>query len=134
MSALLQPVHTPDAPAAVGPYSQAIKANGLVFVSGQIGFCPKTMAFASDNVEGQAQQALTNMQNILKAAGSDLEYVTKTTVLLVNMDDFAKVNTVYSKFFSSHLPARACYAVSGLPKNALVEIEATAVDPNHQKN
>ena len=117
-------IHTDNAPAAIGPYSQAIEVNGFVFASGQIPIDPATGNF----VEGgeQTRQALTNAQNILKAAGTDLAHVVKTTVYLDSMDDFAAMNEVYAEFFSQPFPARSAVAVEKLPKGALVEVEVLA--------
>jgi len=121
-------IATEGAPKAIGPYSQGIKATGsLVFVSGQLGLDPQTGDFASPTVEGQAQRALENIGAILKAGGSSYENVVKTTILLKDMGDFAKVNAIYEKFFPKDPPARATYAVAGLPKNGLIEIEAIAI-------
>ncbi len=120
-------IHTPNAPAAIGPYSQAVKAGNMLFVSGQIPVDPATGAFAGDTIEIQARQSLTNVKNILEAAGYSLSDVVKTTVLLADMGDFAAMNAVYAEFFTTDCPARACFAVKDLPKAALVEIEAIAV-------
>jgi len=120
-------IETEYAPKAIGPYSQGIKANGFLFVSGQLGLDPKTGEFASQNVEGQAQKCLENLGSILTAGGSSFENVVKTTVLLKDIGDFAKVNAIYAQFFPNKPPARAAYAVATLPKNALVEIEAIAI-------
>eukprot|EP01116_Phalansterium_solitarium_P005287 TRINITY_DN167_c0_g1_i1.p1 TRINITY_DN167_c0_g1~~TRINITY_DN167_c0_g1_i1.p1 ORF type:complete len:133 (+),score=46.75 TRINITY_DN167_c0_g1_i1:67-465(+) len=131
MSSSREVITSADAPKPIGPFSQAIKASGnLLFVSGQIGSDPKTGDFASPDVEGQAKQALENMGAILKAGGSSFAQVVKTTVLLRDMNDFAKVNAVYGEYFPSNPPARMTYAVAGLPKNALVEIEAVALSAN----
>jgi len=121
-------VHTKDAPAAIGPYSQARIHNGaIMFVSGQIGFDPKTMDFTSKtDVVEQTRQAMENMGAILKAGGSSFGQVLKTTVLLASMDDFPIVNKEYAKYFPGVKPARACFACKTLPKNALVEIDAIA--------
>ncbi|KAK9837111.1 hypothetical protein WJX81_003397 [Elliptochloris bilobata] len=121
-----QVVSTDKAPGAVGPYSQAIKTGNLVFVSGQLGFIPGTKDFAATDVEGQAEQVMLNLGAILEAAGSSYSQVVKTTVLLASMDDFAKVNAVYGRYFPENPPARACFAVKTLPANGLVEIEAIA--------
>ena len=121
-----QPIHTPNAPAAIGPYSQAVKTGNLVFVSGQIPIDPATGAFAGDDITTQTRQSLTNVKNILEAAGYSLNDVVKTTVLLADIADFAAMNAVYAEFFSENKPARACFAVRDLPKAALVEIEAIA--------
>lgn len=120
-------ITTPDAPAALGPYSQAIRNGGFLFVSGQLGLDPKTGNLVSSDVVGQATQALENLRAVLKAAGATPEDVVKTTVFLVNMGDFAAVNEIYARTFTTEAPARSCVAVASLPKGALVEIEAMAV-------
>ena len=121
-----QIIHTPNAPAAIGPYSQAVKAGSMVFVSGQIPIDPATGAFAGEDIVTQTRQSLTNVKNILEAAGYALTDVVKTTVLLADIADFAAMNEVYAQFFTENCPARACFAVKDLPKGALVEIEAIA--------
>ena len=121
-----QPIHTPNAPAAIGPYSQAVQAGNMLFVSGQIPIDPATGAFAGDDIVTQTRQSLTNVQNILAAAGYTCADVVKTTVLLADIADFAAMNAVYAEFFTGDCPARACFAVKDLPKGALVEIEAIA--------
>ncbi len=121
-----QIIHTPNAPAAIGPYSQAIQTGNLLFVSGQIPIDPATGAFAGEDITSQSRQSLTNVKNILEAAGYSLADVVKTTVLLADMGDFAAMNAVYAQFFTTDCPARACFAVKDLPKGALVEIEAIA--------
>jgi 2-iminobutanoate/2-iminopropanoate deaminase len=120
-------VFTENAPAAVGPYSQAIKAAGLVFVSGQIGLDPVSGKMVEGGVAAQAEQVLDNLEAILKEAGSGLDQVVKATVFLTDMDDFQTVNGVYAKRFKSVPPARAAVAVAALPLGALVEIEAVAM-------
>lgn len=121
-----QIIHTPNAPAAIGPYSQAVKAGSMVFVSGQIPIDPATGAFAGEDIVTQTRRSLTNVKNILEAAGYALTDVVKTTVLLADIADFAAMNEVYAQFFTENCPARACFAVKDLPKGALVEIEAIA--------
>eukprot|EP01098_Paradermamoeba_levis_P003698 TRINITY_DN1655_c0_g4_i1.p1 TRINITY_DN1655_c0_g4~~TRINITY_DN1655_c0_g4_i1.p1 ORF type:complete len:149 (+),score=53.19 TRINITY_DN1655_c0_g4_i1:136-582(+) len=122
-------VSTPKAPAAIGPYSQAIKANGFVFVSGCIPLVPETNAFPSnDDIELQTTQALENLKNIVEASGSSLDKVVKTTILLIDINHFPKVNAIYAKYFPSDPPARATYAVAALPKGAMIEIECIALD------
>ena len=121
-----QIIHTPNAPAAIGPYSQAVKAGSMLFVSGQIPIDPATGAFAGEDIVAQSRQSLTNVKNILEAAGYALTDVVKTTVLLADIADFAAMNAVYAEFFTENCPARACFAVKDLPKGALVEIEAIA--------
>ena len=120
-------VHTPAAPAAIGPYSQAICAGNTVYVSGQIPIDPATGAFAGDDIVTQTRQSLTNLKSIPSAAGADLCHVVKTTVYLAHMEDFAAMNGVYAEFFAAPYPARAAFEVACLPKNALVEIECIAV-------
>ena len=120
------PIQTPNAPAAIGPYSQAMQAGNMRFVSGQIPIDPATGAFAGEDIATQARQSLTNVKAILEAAGYTCADVVKTTVLLANMEDFATVNGIYAEFFTAPCPARACFAVKELPKGALVEIEAIA--------
>ena len=122
-----QPIYTPNAPAAIGPYSQAVQAGNMLFVSGQIPIDPATGAFAGSDIATQTNQSLTNVKNILAAAGYSLNDVVKTTVLLADIADFAAMNAVYAEYFSENKPARACFAVKDLPKGALVEIEAIAV-------
>ena len=121
-----QPIHTPNAPAAIGPYSQAMQAGNLLFVSGQLPIDPATGAFAGDDIATQTRQSLTNVKNILEAAGYTCADVVKTTVLLANIEDFAAMNAVYAEFFTENCPARAAFAVKDVPKGALVEIEASA--------
>ena len=119
-------IATTNAPGAIGPYSQAIKVNGFIFVSGQIGLAPTTGELVDGGVKEQSRQALTNVKNVLAAAGSNLEKVVKTTVFLKDINDFAALNTVYGEFFSEDCPARSAVQVAALPKNALVEIEVIA--------
>lgn len=120
-------IATTKAPAAIGPYSQAIEANGIVFVSGQLPIDPATGEFAQGGVKELTRQSLTNMQNILAEVGLPMENVVKTTVFLADMADFADMNSVYAEFFPGTCPARSAVAVRTLPKNALVEIECIAV-------
>jgi 2-iminobutanoate/2-iminopropanoate deaminase len=120
-------IATAKAPAAIGPYSQAIEANGIVFVSGQLPIDLATGEFAQGGVKELTRQSLTNMQNILAEAGLTMENVVKTTVFLADMADFADMNSVYAEFFPGTCPARSAVAVKTLPKNALVEIECIAV-------
>lgn len=122
----MQAIHTDNAPAAIGPYSQAIEVNGFVLASGQIPLDPKTGTFVEGGIKEQTRQALTNASSILKAAGTDLAHVVKTTVYLDSMDDFAAMNEVYAEFFSHPFPARSAVAVKKLPKGALVEVEVLA--------
>ncbi|MBS6661340.1 MAG: RidA family protein [Prevotella histicola] len=120
-------LYTDKAPAAVGPYSQAIEANGFIFASGQLPIDPSTNAFAEGGVKEQTRQSLTNARNVLAAAGVDLSHVVKTTVFLSDMDNFAAMNEVYAEFFKEPYPARSAIAVKALPKGALVEVECIAV-------
>lgn len=121
-------VSTKNAPAAIGPYSQALDMGGMVFVSGQIPVDPATGAMAA-TVEEQAAQSLTNLKNILAEAGLGMSDVIKTTVFLADLGDFAAVNGVYAKFFSAPYPARSCVQVAAIPKNSKLEIECIAVRP-----
>ncbi|RZC80417.1 hypothetical protein C5167_042991 [Papaver somniferum] len=119
-------VQTEKAPAALGPYSQAIKANNLLFVSGCLGLIPETGKFISDGVEEQTEQVLKNMGEILKASGASYSSVVKTTIMLADLKDFKKVNDVYAKYFPAPAPARSTYQVAALPLDAKVEIECIA--------
>ena len=120
-------IHTTNAPAAIGPYSQAIAAGNTIYVSGQLPIDPAAGAFAGDDIAAQTFQSLNNLKSILNAAGADMCDVVKTTVYLANIGDFAAMNEVYAKFFAAPYPARAAFEVACLPKNALVEIECVAV-------
>ncbi|MFO8089034.1 MAG: RidA family protein [Desulfatiglandaceae bacterium] len=120
-------VQTSNAPAAVGPYSQAVKTESMVFVSGQIGLVPETGIMVEGGVEVQAKKCLENLRAVLEAAGSSMENVVQATVFLADINDFAAVNTVYGEFFKSDPPARACVQAAALPKGALVEVAAVAV-------
>ncbi|MHC5155389.1 MAG: RidA family protein [Planctomycetota bacterium] len=119
-------IRTAQAPEAIGPYSQAVVAGDLVFCSGQIPLDPETMALVGQTAAEQTAQVLTNLSEVLKAAGSGLEKVVKTTVFLSDMNDFAEMNKVYAKFFGDHKPARATVEVARLPKDVKVEIECIA--------
>ena len=119
-------IHTDKAPAAVGPYSQAIRAGNMLFTSGQLGLVPETGAMP-EGVQAQAEQSLKNIEAILAEAGYEKSDVVKTTVFIRNMNDFAAVNQIYAAFFGDHKPARSCVEVARLPKDGLVEIEAVAV-------
>lgn len=123
----MKAIHTDKAPAAIGPYSQAIEVNGFVFASGQIPINPATGAFVEGGIQEQTRQALTNAQQILQTAGTDLNHVVKTTVFLSDIANFAPMNEVYAQFFTEPFPARSAVAVKDLPKGALVEIEVIAV-------
>lgn len=120
-------ISTPNAPAAIGPYSQAIRSGNTIYVSGQLPIDPATGTFAGSDIASQTRQSLSNMKNILAEAGTDMSAVVKTTVLLKDIADFAAMNAVYAEFFSEPYPARAAFQVACLPKNALVEIECIAV-------
>ena len=122
-----QAVATKNAPAAIGPYSQGVKAGKTIYVSGQIPIDPATGEFAGQDIETRTRQSLTNIKNILKEAGADMSDVVKTTVLLNDIADFAAMNKVYAEFFTEPYPARAAFQVAAIPKGALVEIEAVAV-------
>ncbi len=122
-----QAIHTSQAPAALGPYSQAIKAGNTIYVSGQLGLIPETGKFAGEDAVSQARQALTNISHILEAAGASMKDVVTVTVLLDDVSVFGEVNKVYAEFFEEPYPARACYEVAKLPANGLVEIQVTAV-------
>ncbi len=121
-----QVINTKEAPGAIGPYSQAIKANGFLFVSGQLPVVPATGQFAEGGVSGQTRQSLENVKAILVAAGCTLDDVVKTTVFIKDMNDFGAVNAAYAEYFTQDCPARACFEVARLPKDALVEIEVIA--------
>ena len=119
-------INTTKAPAAIGPYSQAIKVGNLVYTSGQIPIDPATDNFVEGGIKEQTRQSLTNVQAILKEAGLTMENVVKTTVFMADMNDFADMNTVYAEFFAEPYPARSAVADKTLPKGALVEIEVVA--------
>ena len=120
-------IATNDAPKAIGPYSQAIKANGFVFISGQIPLDPATQELIHGDVAAQTERVLQNLSGILKAAGSSLQQVVKTSVFLKNMSDFANMNEVYSRYFTQAPPARSTVEVARLPKDVLVEIDVIAL-------
>ncbi len=122
----MKQIHSEQAPAAIGPYSQAIEVNGFVFASGQIPVDPATGNFVEGGVKEQTRQCLTNAKHVLEAVGTDLSHVVKTTVYLDSMDDFAAMNEVYAEFFTQPYPARSAVAVDRLPKGALVEVEVLA--------
>ncbi|KAI8147337.1 endoribonuclease L-PSP [Fennellomyces sp. T-0311] len=126
MSSLTR-VHTNTAPAAVGPYAQAIKVNGFVYTSGQVALIPATGKLVEGGVVEQTRQVLTNLTEVLKAANSDLTKVIKTTVFLKDMNDFAAMNEVYGSFFTEHQPARSAVQVARLPLDVSVEIECVAL-------
>ena len=123
----MKTISTINAPAAIGPYSQAIEANGTVYVSGQLPIDPSTGNFVEGGIKALARQSLTNIRNILAEAGLTMQNVVKVTVLLSDITNFATVNEVYAEFFKAPYPARSAFAVAGLPKGAEIEIEAIAV-------
>ena len=123
-------ISTPGAPRAIGPYSQGIKANGLIFTAGQVGFDPESGELVDGGIAEQTHRVLQNLRAILRAGGTDLVHVVKTTVFLVDMADFALMNEVYAEFFGDHRPARSTVAVASLPRGARVEIEAVATVPS----
>lgn len=120
-------INTEKAPAALGPYSQAIKAGNTIYVSGQIPFIPETMEIISDDVQEQTKQSLENVKAVLEAAGATLNDVVKASVFIKDMNDFAKINEIYATYFTENKPARACVEVARLPKDVKVEIEVIAV-------
>lgn len=122
----MKAIHTNNAPAAIGPYSQAIEVNGFIFASGQIPINPATGQIVEGGITEQATQSLTNVKNLLEAAGTDMSHVVKTSVFLADMADFAAMNEVYAKFFTEPYPARSAVAVRTLPKNVLCEVEVIA--------
>ena len=123
----MKAISTNNAPAAIGPYSQAIEANGTIYVSGQLPINPATGEFAQGGIKAEARQSLTYIKNILAAEGLDMSNVVKVTVLLADISYFAEVNEVYAEFFAQPYPARSAFAVGALPKGANIEIEAIAV-------
>ena len=122
---MAEAVYTKKAPDAIGPYSQAIKVNGLVFTSGQIAINPETGNVEADSIEGQTEQVMKNLSNLLEASGSSLEKAVKTVCFLADMNDLAVLNEIYGKYFTGK-PARSCVAVKTLPKNVLCEVEVIA--------
>jgi len=121
-----QIVYTKDAPAAIGPYSQGVKIGNLLFTSGQIPINPATGELVNDNIVAATERVMENLKAILEEAGTTFEKVVKTTILLSDMNDFQKVNEIYGKYFTHEQPARSCFQVAKLPKDALVEIEVIA--------
>ena len=119
-------IATDKAPAAIGPYSQAVKVGNLIFTSGMIPIDPATNTLVEGGIEVQAERALMNVKALLEASGSSLDKVVKTVVFIKNMDDFAKVNEIYAKYFTQDFPARSCVEVARLPKDVLIEMEAIA--------
>lgn len=119
-------IATDQAPAAIGPYSQAIEVNGMIFTSGMIPVIPATGEIV-EGIDAQAKQALTNVKNLLESVGSSMDKVVKTTVFIKDMNDFAAVNAVYATFFTGAFPSRSCVEVARLPKDVLIEVEAIAL-------
>ena len=119
-------ISTPKAPAAIGPYSQAVLVNGMLFTSGVIPIDPETNTLVEGDVTVQARQAIGNLKNLIEASGSTMDKVVKTTVFIKDMNDFGKINHIYKDFFTSDFPARSCVEVARLPKDVLIEIEAIA--------
>ena len=125
-------IHTDTAPQAIGPYSQAVRTEQMVYTAGQIGLDPVTMEIVSGGVEAETRQALNNLKQVLEAANSGLNYIVKTTVFLRDMADFPKMNAIYAEFFPENPPARSTVAVAALPRDVAVEIEAIALSaPGH---
>ena len=122
-----QVIHTDNAPKAIGPYSQAVKAGNMLFVSGQVPFVPETMEIVEGDVKAQTAQSLKNVQAILAEAGLDFSHVVKSTVFIKDMNEFAQINEVYAEFFGENKPARACVEFARLPKDVKVEIEVIAI-------
>ncbi|HLO15424.1 MAG TPA: RidA family protein [Anaerolineales bacterium] len=120
-------VSTERAPKAIGPYSQAIRIENLVFTAGQVGLDPATMELIEGGIEAQTRQVLTNLRHVLETADSGLNFIVKTTVFLQDMSDFAKMNSIYAEFFPENPPARSTVQVAALPKGALIEIECVAL-------
>jgi len=122
----MKAINSIKAPSAIGPYSQAVDKDGFIFVSGQLPIDETTGAFAGEDIASQAKQSLQNIKYILEEAGLEMKDISKTTILLKNIEDFAVVNEIYGQFFTAPFPARATYEVARLPKDALIEIEAIA--------
>ena len=125
-----QVIKTEKAPAAIGPYSVANRVGDLIFTAGQLGLDPEIMELVPGGIEEETRQALTNLKNVIEAAGSSMDAVVKTTVFLRDIDDFTRMNSVYGEFFKTKYPARSAVQVAALPKGAAVEIEAVAIIPN----
>lgn len=117
-------INTKKAPAAIGPYSQAIEAGNLIFTSGMIPIDPETGELVTESVEAQAEQALTNLKNLIEASGASMDKVVKTVVFISDMENFGKINEIYEKYFTAPYPARSCVQAARLPKDVAVEIEA----------
>lgn len=120
-------ISTKNAPAAIGPYSQAIEVNDMIFTSGMIPIDPQTGELVTGSVEEQAEQAFTNLKALIEASGSSMDKVVKTVVFIKNMDDFAKINAIYEKYFTEPYPARSCVEVARLPKDVALEVEAVTI-------
>lgn len=120
-------ISTKSAPAAIGPYSQAIEVNGMIYTSGMIPINPQTGELVTGSVEEQAKQALSNLKALVEAAGSSMDKVVKTVVFIKNMDDFGKINAIYEDFFTAPYPARSCVEVARLPKDVAIEVEAITI-------
>lgn len=127
LTAQLKVITSPDAPKAIGPYSQAIEANGFVFLSGQIAIDPVTNTMIENDIEKQTRQIFKNIRAVLKEAGTDITKIVKCTVFMIDLNDFAKMNKTYEEEFAGHKPARSTVQVARLPKDALIEIECVAV-------
>lgn len=123
-----------NAPAAIGPYSVAVSTGSLIFISGQLGLEKETGCLVAGGIQAQTRKALENMKAILESAGLSMENVIKTTVFMLDMDQFSDMNAVYAQFFTSDFPARSAIQVAGLPKNGMVEIEAIAVNPHDHED
>lgn len=120
-------ISTKNAPAAIGPYSQAIEVNDMIFTSGMIPINPQTGELVTGSVEEQAEQVFTNLKALIEASGSSMDKVVKTVVFIKNMDDFAKINAIYEKYFTEPYPARSCVEVARLPKDVALEVEAVTI-------
>lgn len=124
----MEMIHTKQAPAAIGPYVQAMKVGHMIYTSGQIALVPETNEVIAGGIEAQTEQVFKNLQAVLTEAGSSMDLVVKTTCFLKNMDDFTAFNAIYEKHFGQHKPARSCVAVAKLPKDVLCEVEVIAVE------
>ena len=122
-------IHSDDAPAAIGPYSQAIRAGRTLYLSGQIPLDPKSMTLVEGGIEAQAHQVFRNLRAVMTAAGGSMDDMVKVSILMTNLGDFAKVNDIMATYFTKPYPARATYQVAALPRGAMIEIEGTAVLP-----
>jgi len=129
----LQTIYSPEAPAAVGPYSQAVRAHGLLWLSGQIGLDPKSGRLAGEDLHSQALQVMRNLAAVLQAAGADLHDILKVNIYLTDMSDFAELNALYAEWLGGHRPARATVAVAALPLGARIEMDLVARDAHADK-